>query len=138
MSAVEEGLQETSSNDEVVTNGKRMSSVSGVSIVVDNDLHLKSNKIESPPNRIISSLNLPSNATYIRADITDSFSCEKKSYGYYADIANDCQVFHVCFPVTHVDGKETMYRWSFICPEETIFSQVNLLQLTSPSNFITY
>lgn len=73
---------------------------------------------------IISSLNLPSNASSIRTDITDSFSCHNKSYGYYADIENDCQIFHVCLPVTYADGKEALFRWSFICPEETIFSQV--------------
>lgn len=88
-----------------------------------NDTNVNSNRL--PQNLIISTLNLPSNATLIRADITDSFSCERKPYGYYADVANDCQIFHVCFPVTYADGKETMYRWSFICPEETIFSQVS-------------
>lgn len=70
------------------------------------------------------SLNLPSNATAIRSDITDNFSCANKAYGYYADVENDCQIFHVCLPVTFADGKERMYRWSFICPEETSFSQV--------------
>lgn len=70
-------------------------------------------------------LTLPSNATSIRADITDNFSCANKSYGYYADVENDCQIFHVCLPVTYADGKENTFRWSFICPEETIFSQVS-------------
>lgn len=73
---------------------------------------------------LISSLTLPSNATSIRADITDNFSCENKPYGYYADVENDCQIFHVCLPVTYADGKENTFRWSFICPEETVFSQV--------------
>ena len=73
---------------------------------------------------IMSTLNLPSNATSIRADITDGFSCANKTYGYYADVENDCQIFHVCLPVTYADGKENTFRWSFICPEETIFSQV--------------
>uniref|UniRef100_A0A0K8UZ83 Chitin-binding type-2 domain-containing protein n=1 Tax=Bactrocera latifrons TaxID=174628 RepID=A0A0K8UZ83_BACLA len=70
-----------------------------------------------------STLTLPSNATSIRADITDSFSCDDKVYGYYADVENDCQIFHVCLPVTYADGKESTFRWSFICPEETVFSQ---------------
>ncbi|XP_011212804.2 titin [Bactrocera dorsalis] len=70
-----------------------------------------------------STLTLPSNATSIRADITDSFSCDDKVYGYYADVENDCQIFHVCLPVTYADGKENTFRWSFICPEETVFSQ---------------
>ncbi|XP_054735865.1 cytadherence high molecular weight protein 1-like [Anastrepha obliqua] len=70
-----------------------------------------------------STLTLPSNATSIRTDITDNFSCDDKVYGYYADVENDCQIFHVCLPVTYADGKENTFRWSFICPEETVFSQ---------------
>ncbi|XP_017480573.1 PREDICTED: fibrous sheath CABYR-binding protein [Rhagoletis zephyria] len=70
-----------------------------------------------------STLTLPSNATSIRADITDNFSCDDKVYGYYADVENECQIFHVCLPVTYADGKENTFRWSFICPEETVFSQ---------------
>lgn len=68
-------------------------------------------------------LTLPSNATSIRENITDGFSCEGKMYGYYADIENDCQIFHVCLPVVYSDGMEKNFRWSFICPEETVFSQ---------------
>lgn len=70
-------------------------------------------------------MTLPSNATSIRSDITDNFSCSGRSYGYYADIENDCQIFHVCLPVTYPDGREQRFRWSFICPEETAFDQVN-------------
>lgn len=73
----------------------------------------------------LSHLTLPSNATSIRSDITDNFSCSGRSYGYYADIENDCQIFHVCLPVTYPDGREQQFRWSFICPEETAFDQVN-------------
>lgn len=68
-------------------------------------------------------LTLPSNATAIRENITDGFSCEGKMYGYYADIENECQIFHVCLPVVYSDGMEKNFRWSFICPEETVFSQ---------------
>ncbi|XP_043649689.1 titin [Drosophila teissieri] len=80
---------------------------------------------ESAPAEAASlgTLTLPSNATSIRSDITDNFSCANKTYGYYADVENDCQIFHVCLPVTYADGRENTFRWSFICPEETIFSQ---------------
>ncbi|XP_033160717.1 titin [Drosophila mauritiana] len=80
---------------------------------------------ESAPAEAASmgTLTLPSNATSIRSDITDNFSCVNKTYGYYADVENDCQIFHVCLPVTYADGRENTFRWSFICPEETIFSQ---------------
>lgn len=73
---------------------------------------------------VLSTLSLPSNATSIRPDITDNFTCKDKIYGYYADVENECQVFHVCLPVTYPDGKAKTFRWSFVCPEETIFSQV--------------
>lgn len=81
------------------------------------------NAAETEAAPLVGTLTLPSNATSIRADITDNFSCANKSYGYYADVENDCQIFHVCLPVTYADGKENTFRWSFICPEETIFSQ---------------
>lgn len=76
-------------------------------------------------NRRLSRLTLPSNATSIRSDITDNFSCAGRPYGYYADVENECQIFHVCLPVTYPDGQGRQFRWSFICPEETTFNQVS-------------
>lgn len=43
------------------------------------------------------------------------FSCEGRIYGYYADVANNCQIFHVCAPP---EG-----QYSFFCPNQTIFDQ---------------
>jgi hypothetical protein len=34
------------------------------------------------------------------------------------------QLFHICHPVTLADGEETMYKWTFICPNQTVFDQV--------------
>ncbi|KAF5304764.1 hypothetical protein FQA39_LY09541 [Lamprigera yunnana] len=68
-------------------------------------------------------LTLPSNATSIRSEITDSFSCEGRSYGYYADTENDCQIFHVCMPFVYSDSRRQMFKWSFICPDDTVFNQ---------------
>uniref|UniRef100_A0A1A9V546 Chitin-binding type-2 domain-containing protein n=1 Tax=Glossina austeni TaxID=7395 RepID=A0A1A9V546_GLOAU len=87
------------------------------------EIETSSAEVTTPDMMIISTLNLPSNATSIRADITDGFSCRNRTYGYYADVDNDCQIFHVCLPVSYADGKESTFRWSFICPEETVFSQ---------------
>merc|ERR1712156_406028 len=50
----------------------------------------------------------------IPADLT--FSCEGRPYGYYADPATNCQVFHICLG----DGD---IKWSFLCPNQTIFNQ---------------
>ena len=61
-----------------------------------------------------------------KKNIVDEFTCEGKRYGYYADVANDCQIFHICYPVQYPDGQEEMFKWSFICPNQTVFDQVLL------------
>ncbi|XP_076062092.1 uncharacterized protein LOC143037554 [Oratosquilla oratoria] len=70
---------------------------------------------------------LVENATLIRPNLNDSFSCEERGYGYYADQYNECQVFHVCVPLHQLfPGAFTtqdLYHFSFICPEHTIFTQ---------------
>jgi len=48
------------------------------------------------------SLNLPSNASSIREDITDNFSCDNRGYGYYADVENDCQVILLVKGYTYI------------------------------------
>merc|ERR1711953_1306656 len=45
-----------------------------------------------------------------------SFSCDGRAYGYYADPSTNCQVFHICLG----DGD---IKWSFLCPNQTIFNQ---------------
>ncbi|XP_066596442.1 uncharacterized protein [Prorops nasuta] len=67
-------------------------------------------------------LELPDNATSIRENIVDTFSCANRIYGYYADVENECQVFHVCMPQTR-----GALRWSFICPMETVFNQATFV-----------
>lgn len=99
------------------------------------EIETSSAEVTTPDMMIISTLNLPSNATSIRADITDGFSCRNRTYGYYADVDNDCQIFHVCLPVGYADGKESTFRWSFICPEETVFSQVSSFHIIHKKAF---
>ncbi|XP_014364381.2 uncharacterized protein PF11_0207 isoform X1 [Papilio machaon] len=84
----------------------------------------------------VDTLNLPSNATSIRENITDTFSCENRTYGYYADVDNECQVFHVCLPSQAVTGRNVTFRWSFICPAETVFNQ-EVLTCTRPRDAIS-
>lgn len=72
-------------------------------------------------------LGLPSDSRSIRDNIVDVFSCDGRPYGYYADVDNECQIFHICYPVTFPDGAEEMYHWSFICPNQTIFDQSTLV-----------
>jgi len=77
--------------------------------------------------RYVNTLTLPANASLIRPNITDNFSCKNRRYGYYADQDNDCQLFHVCvvlkqiFPDIFTD--EDTIKFSFICPNLTVFTQ---------------
>jgi len=59
-------------------------------------------------------------------NLVEEFSCDGRPYGYYADVANDCQLFHVCVPVAGADG-ETLEtnQYSFLCNNQTIFDQVS-------------
>jgi len=48
------------------------------------------------------------------------FSCSgQKVGGYYADPEAQCQVFHICAE----DGDGPRSKWSFLCPNGTIFNQ---------------
>lgn len=76
---------------------------------------------------ISAQLGLVADSNSIRENIVDEFTCDGRSYGYYADVANDCQLFHICYPVAYPDGQEEMFKWSFICPNQTIFDQANLV-----------
>jgi len=78
------------------------------------------------PLTIEEQMGLPSNASAIRPNIVDTFSCENRIYGYYADVDNECQLFHVCYPVAMADGTSQVFKWSFICPEQTIFNQESM------------
>ncbi|XP_064083186.1 uncharacterized protein LOC135199241 [Macrobrachium nipponense] len=70
---------------------------------------------------------LPDNATLIRPNIVDNFKCEGRDYGYYGDVDNECQIFHVCLPLQQLYPlnftSPITYTFSFICPDQTIFSQ---------------
>ncbi|XP_071513356.1 U-scoloptoxin(01)-Cw1a-like [Panulirus ornatus] len=71
---------------------------------------------------------LPSNATVINGGpIITGFSCDGLSYGYYADLANGCRVFHVCYPYLDAEGFLRTRMWSFICGLGAVFNQVALV-----------
>ena len=48
-----------------------------------------------------------------------SFLCDGKIEGYYADPESDCQAFHICAS----DGQGSLTKYSFLCPNGTIFNQ---------------
>jgi len=64
---------------------------------------------------------------YLEAPLDTSFTCEGLDYEFYADINNNCQVFHVCQPVENDLGQiESYNQWSFICGNTTVFDQATL------------
>nr|XP_053654005.1 U-scoloptoxin(01)-Cw1a-like [Cherax quadricarinatus] len=69
---------------------------------------------------------LPSNASFIVGPIITGFDCATRSYGYYADQANACAIFHICFPYVDADGNSQMRMFSLLCGEGTIFDQSTL------------
>jgi len=49
-----------------------------------------------------------------------AFSCDGQiDGGYYADEEAQCQVFHICT----ADGQDGLAKYSFLCPNGTIFNQ---------------
>jgi len=80
------------------------------------------------------SFELPSEWYNIRSNIDTSFSCVGRAYGYYADVANDCQVYHVCQP--RLEDERTVYTHNpFICPLGTVFDQVVLTCVHATADF---
>ncbi|XP_050722871.1 U-scoloptoxin(01)-Cw1a-like [Eriocheir sinensis] len=47
-----------------------------------------------------------------------SFSCTGRSYGYYADVEAECEMFHIC---------NNNVKWTFRCPNQTLFNQQYLV-----------
>jgi len=81
---------------------------------------------QSPANAL--AYTFPADAeTLLKSQLQSNFKCEGKDYGYYADVDNNCQVFHICLPIEDDAGAviETAH-WSFICGNQTIFDQATL------------
>lgn len=56
--------------------------------------------------------------------IRTGFQCQQD--GYFADVDNNCQIFHVCHRETDAEGKETQRQWTFLCGNQTVFNQLSL------------
>ncbi|KFM82445.1 hypothetical protein X975_10986, partial [Stegodyphus mimosarum] len=67
---------------------------------------------------------LPDGADLLVGPIKTTFFCFND--GYYADIDNNCQIFHVCHSVETEDGSKETQQWSFICGNQTVFNQLTL------------
>ncbi|MCL4161350.1 UNVERIFIED_CONTAM: hypothetical protein GTU68_058879 [Idotea baltica] len=61
------------------------------------------------------------------AEPQQTFTCENRPYGYYADVPSECRVFHVCHPLSNEAGEViSIFQYSFFCGNQTIFSQESL------------
>ncbi|XP_018010866.1 U-scoloptoxin(01)-Cw1a [Hyalella azteca] len=79
---------------------------------------------DSSPNEY----ELPSNSSVVNfGPIVTGFSCDGLQYGYYADVANGCRIFHVCYPYMDAEGFIRTRMWSFICGLGTVFNQQALV-----------
>ncbi|KAG7157381.1 U-scoloptoxin(01)-Cw1a-like [Homarus americanus] len=66
--------------------------------------------------------------TLLRArSLQTTFTCDNRAYGYYADVDNNCEIFHVCYPIVDETGAllETAH-FSFVCGNQTVFNQESL------------
>ncbi|KAL3170040.1 hypothetical protein MRX96_015112 [Rhipicephalus microplus] len=68
---------------------------------------------------------LPDGAEFLVGGFRTSFTCPAKN-GYFADVDNNCQIFHVCNVVTHADGNTEVQQYSFLCGNQTVFNQLSL------------
>jgi len=70
---------------------------------------------------------LPGGAELVLGTIRSTFNCHQRIYGYYADVDNDCRVFHVCVPQVLADGTQETAMFSFFCGNQTVFDQEHLV-----------
>ncbi|XP_035231692.1 U-scoloptoxin(01)-Cw1a-like [Stegodyphus dumicola] len=65
---------------------------------------------------------LPEGAELLVGPIRSTFSCF--SNGYYADVDNNCQIFHICYTTDNPDGTRSQHQYSFVCGNQTVFNQL--------------
>ncbi|KAH7981289.1 hypothetical protein HPB49_022901 [Dermacentor silvarum] len=68
---------------------------------------------------------LPDGVEFLVGSVKTSFTCPAKN-GYYADVDNACQIFHVCNVVPKDDGSTEVQQYSFLCGNQTVFNQFSL------------
>ena len=69
---------------------------------------------------------LPDGVELLIGSYKTTFSCQGLRYGYYADVENDCKLFHICHTVELADGTVQNNHWSFVCGNQTVFNQLTL------------
>ncbi|KAH9361161.1 hypothetical protein HPB48_003023 [Haemaphysalis longicornis] len=70
------------------------------------------------------SYSLPDGSEFIVGLLKTSFRC--RANGYFADVDNHCQVFHVCHEQPNFMGPSRFQLFSFVCGNTTMFDQLTL------------
>lgn len=78
---------------------------------------------------------LPADAALVLGGINTGFDCGELPFGYYADQANNCALYHVCLPYIENDIYVTR-QFTFLCGEGTVFDQERLV-FDFPENSIS-
>ncbi|XP_013775903.1 uncharacterized protein LOC106460713 [Limulus polyphemus] len=71
-----------------------------------------------------SAYELPDGAELIIGPMKTTFSCEGRHSGYYGDVDNRCEIFHICHPQILPDDTLQVGHWSFFCGNQTVFNQL--------------
>ncbi|CAN7939660.1 unnamed protein product, partial [Ixodes hexagonus] len=70
------------------------------------------------------SYSLPDGSEFVVGAVKSSFRC--RGSGYFADVDNRCQVFHVCHEMPKLMGPPRYQLYSFMCGNMTVFDQLTL------------
>ncbi|XP_074597547.1 uncharacterized protein LOC141852438 [Brevipalpus obovatus] len=78
-----------------------------------------------PIRQASAELLLPDGVEFLlAAPLANTFRCE--AAGYYADIDNNCQIFHICDVQLNSQGVTEVRQYSFACGNQTIFNQLTM------------
>lgn len=82
---------------------------------------LSASAVLGAPRRRREAYVLPDGAELLVGSLKTTFKCAED--GYFADVDNDCKIFHVC----HNTEEEGTYaqHFSFLCGNQTIFNQLS-------------
>ncbi|XP_003742517.1 uncharacterized protein LOC100899790 [Galendromus occidentalis] len=67
----------------------------------------------------------PAGVEDVVGEVRSTFKCPPRA-GYFADVDNDCKVFHVCHPVESSKGQQDIQHFMFFCGNQTVFDQSTL------------
>ncbi|XP_064467599.1 uncharacterized protein LOC135378472 [Ornithodoros turicata] len=68
---------------------------------------------------------LPDGVEFLVGSVKTSFQCPVRNR-YFADVDNNCQIFHVCSTIPKEDGSVEVQQYSFLCGNQTVFNQFSL------------